>query len=346
MAPLSGLLADLPAGSAWPAAVAAIPTQTRAWTQARWNILPPASARHLLACQDADGTHALAPLVRAGGWLREPPTLFEPSDFIWRDAADLQNLADALAAQPLPVDLERLPAQSPTLPALQRAYAGRGILLVRPAMATPVIHLAGRGPDPDAWLNAGRRSDFRRLERRAAAYGTVTYELHAPATAEEAIALLGEAYAVEARSWKASAGTALTTDATQGAFFRLFAPAAAAEGFLRIAFLRIDGQPVAMQIAAEWQQRFWLFKITHDQAFAPCSPGQLLMRHTLCHAAANGLLSYEFMGLMAPWTELWTRDTRAYLHVRAIPFSVSALKVAARSGARTALNRLRRLIHP
>lgn len=342
----SSLLADLPAADAWPSATAAMPTQTHAWTQARWRILPPAAARHLLACQDADGTQALAPLVRAGGWLREPPTLFEPSDFIWRDPAGLQRLADALAAQPLPVDLERLPAQSPTLPALQRAYAGRGILLVRPAMATPVIHLAGRGPDADAWFNAGRRSDFRRLERRAAAFGTATYELHAPATAEQAAALLHQAYAVEARSWKSAAGTALTADATQGAFFRLFAPAAGAEGFLRIAFLRIEGQAVAMQIAAEWQQRFWLFKITHDQAFAPCSPGQLLLRHTLRHAAARGLLSYEFMGLMAPWTELWTRDTREYLHVRAIPFSVAALIMAARSGARAALRPLRRLARP
>jgi CelD/BcsL family acetyltransferase involved in cellulose biosynthesis len=42
--------------------------------------------------------------------------------------------------------------------------------------------------------------------------------------------------------------------------------------------------------------------ISHDQAHARCSPGQLLMLHALRQAAAAGLQGYEFMGVMDEWT--------------------------------------------
>lgn len=270
--------------------------------------------------------------------------MFEPSDLVWRDAAGLQALADALARQPLPLRLARVPAASPTIAALRRAYAGRGIVRLREAMPTPAVDLAPFRADPDAGFNAGRRSDFRRLERRAAALGEVRYEIHAPAGPADLEPLLAEAYAVDAASWKEVAGTALTADRRQGDFFRHFAAAAAREGMLRVAFLRLGGRAAAMQIAAEWQGRFWLLKISHDQALAPCSPGQLLLRHTLAHAARTGLASYEFMGVMAPWTELWTRQVRRYVAVSAIPFSRPVLALAARRGAQAIIHRLRRIL--
>jgi CelD/BcsL family acetyltransferase involved in cellulose biosynthesis len=112
---------------------------------------------------------------------------------------------------------------------------------------------------------------------------------------------------------------------------------------LRIALLRLGQRPVAMQIAAEWRNRFWLFKIAHDRDFDDCSPGQLLMRHTLLHAAHAGLKSYELMGVMDDWTRLWTRQTRQYLRVQALPFSVNTAVVLARRTARAGVDRLRRL---
>ncbi len=317
--------------------------QTHAWTLARAGLLFHPALR-LFAVRSRQGTQALAPLVRAGGWLREPPTMFEPSDLIWSTPESLQSLADTLAGQALPLFLERLPADSPTLTALRRAFAHRGVVLERPAMPTPFIELEGRGGEMGVGFNAGRRSDFRRAERRAAGYGTVSYEIHSPASESELNGLLGDAYAVETQSWKFRAGTALTADASQGAFFVRFTQAAQRAGNLRMAFLRIDGRPVAMQIASEWQQRFWLFKMSYDEAFAPCSPGQLLLRHTLRHAAACGLRSYEFMGVMDGWTERWTKDARHYVQVRAIPFTATAFKMLARSGVRAAYRRLKQVL--
>lgn len=339
------LLERLPGAADWPLPPGGdtLPTQTAAWTSARATLLGPRHPAHWLAVDDEQGIAALAPLVRDGRWLREPPAMYEPSDFAWRTPEALGALARALARQGRPLQLERVPAASPTVAALRQAFAGRGIVRIQPAMPTPVIPLDERWADPERGFSARRRADFRRYERRAGRHGELQYQLLAPSGGAELQSAMREALAVEARSWKAWAGTALTTDATQGGFFRHFTRAAAAEGLLRIALLRLGGRPVAMQIAACWQRRFWLFKIAHDMDFNDCSPGQLLMRHTLVQAARDGLRSYELMGLMDDWTRLWTRQERQYLRVQALPFSATTAVVLARRAARAGIDRLRRL---
>ncbi len=332
-------LTELPGLSAWPSPVDGIPMQTHAWTRARMGLVPLTMPRHLFAVTTAKQPRALAPLFAAGGWLREPPNMFEPSDFIADGAESLDELARGLARQSMPLYLERLPANSPTVSALRRAYARRGIVLIRPAMPTPVIHLSDKGTDIDAWFNAGRRSDFRRYQRLAAKFGSVSYEIQAPSDEQQLNRQLAEAYDMEAKSWKAMVGTALTSDFIQGEFFRRFSRDALDEGILRIAFLRVDGQAIAMQIACEWRQRFWLLKISHDRAFDRCSPGQLLIRHTLRHAAETKLQSYEFMGIMDDWTRQWTQEVRQYHQLRAIPFGAASLKMLIKRGARAVFKR-------
>jgi CelD/BcsL family acetyltransferase involved in cellulose biosynthesis len=77
-----------------------------------------------------------------------------------------------------------------------------------------------------------------------------------------------------------------------------------------------------MQIAVEWQDRFWLLKIGYDATYSKCSPGQLLMLYTVQQAAERGLKSYEFLGSPAPWTSLWTHTLRPCVRVLAYPASV------------------------
>lgn len=270
--------------------------------------------------------------------------MFEPSDLIWDSAASLKVLAEALASQPFPLCLERVPIGSPSIAALRRAYAGRGVILQTEVMPTPMIDLGPCQSDSTTCLNVGRRSDFRRAARRAESFGAVEFEIHAPTTEFELQPLIREAYAVEAASWKAGAGTALTTDLVQGAFFTHFTKAALAEGIVRIAFMRIDGQAIAMQIAVEWQRRFWLLKISYDQTYAWCSPGQLLMWHTLQHAIRAGSLSYELLGILSNWTKQWASEERRYVRVRAIPFSATVFRMLARKSIRSFCSGLRQIV--
>lgn len=341
------MLTQLPDAAGWPqppVGCFALPMQGPAWIRARAPLRAPNQVPHWLAVDDADGIAALAPLVRVGPWLRELPAMFEPSDFAWRTPQALDALASSLARQSLPLCLDRVPADSATVAALRRAFAGRGLILTREAMPTPVLDLQDLHGDVERLFNSRRRADFRRFERRAANRGELRYELLAPESEADVQAAMAAALTVESLSWKAAAGTALTSDRAQGLFFAAFARTAAAAGELRIALLRIGERPVAMQIAVLARQRFWLLKIAHDLDFDHCSPGQLLMRHTLRWAVQAGLQGYEFMGVMSAWTRLWTNRTRAHLRVHALPVSATTALTLGRQALRSTRDRLRRVL--
>ena len=272
--------------------------------------------------------------------------LHEPADVLACDATALEKIAALLAADPRPVSFARLPADSPAVRALRDALAKRALVLVRPRSAYPYIALDETWLEPEQNLNARRRSDLRRAHRRARQRGAVAVEILTPAPAG-LDALLDEVFAVEARSWKAEAGTAMACGSIEGIFCRKYAQAACRQGILRVAFLRIDGRAVAAQLAMVHGGGFWLLKIGFDREFANCSPGTLLLRESIAYAAAAGLASYEFLGRAEPWIDMWTRHERASVALRAYPYNlhgaaaISAdLAVEAASRGKRGLTRL------
>jgi CelD/BcsL family acetyltransferase involved in cellulose biosynthesis len=131
--------------------------------------------------------------------------------------------------------------------------------------------------------------------------------------------MLDEAFAVEARSWKGRAGTALAQDTVRGRFVRRYAEETAARGTLRLQFLRIGGVAVAMHVAVEWRRTLWLVKIGYDDAYAAGSPGQLLMAESIADAARRGLERYQMLGNSEEWTRVWTTDEEQSAKVCAYP---------------------------
>ena len=294
-----------------------------------------------------DGPDALLPLCRSRGvfarWrLPGAREVFEPGDAICRDAVASQRLAERLAREPRAIELSRVPADSPLIPALRAALKSRGLVSVRPATVSPTIALGPEWQDPESRFSSRRRSDFRRAARRAAEFGEVSYEMLAPSP-EAFDALFDEAVAVEAKSWKRAAGTAIACDPAKEGFFRAYLRAACARGQGRVAVMRIDGTVVAMQLAVEWAGRYWLYKIGYDEAYARCSPGSLLMLHALRDAAGRGLAGFELMGESEAWiADLWTREARECVRVRTYPFTPQGLAAGAIDGLAWACARLRR----
>jgi CelD/BcsL family acetyltransferase involved in cellulose biosynthesis len=250
--------------------------------------------------------------------------LGEPGDALCVDREGARLIAETIMAERKVVDLDRLPADSPLIAAFTEASRGRARLLIRPGKGTPVIDLDPNWSEPIAKFNSRRRSDFRRAARKAAEAGAVMYEVLSPGL-DEFDRLFDLAIEVEARSWKKGAG------------------AAAERGELRLALMRIDGKVVAMQLALESLGRFWLFKIGFDEAYGRCSPGTLLMLHSIGWAARRGLKSYEFLGNVEPWiAQLWTRDSREYVRVRLYPYNAHGAVALAMDGLAWARARLAR----
>jgi len=307
---------------------ATLPTQSADFVEALAGTMLADVPWRLFEAAGPDGVEAVLPLCREAGpfarW-RMPGAreVFEPLDALCRDADAARHLAQLLVAEGWPLELARIPAGSLLVSALSAALKGRGRISVRPATATPTIALGAEWHEPESRFSSRRRSDFRRAARRAAEFGEARCEMLAP-TPDAFDALFDEAVAVEARSWKRAAGTAIACDPAKEAFFRRYLAAACARGEGRVGFLRIDGRVVAMQLAVEWAGRYWLFKIGYDEAYAKCSPGTLLMLHALRDAAGRGLVGFELMGDAEAWiADLWTREVHECVRVRTYPYTVA-----------------------
>ncbi len=281
------------------------PMQQRAWVRAALEL----PGLRLQAFSLEDGS-AVAPLEARQGRLESATVsrLYEPVDLLWSSDEALGRLADELARLGRPLLLRRVPADSPSLAALEAAFGRRALVAVRHSPALPVLDLV-RGQDPEALLNSGRRSDLRRARRLAARGGEVETEFLSPSPANVRD-VLSVALGVEVRSWKGRSGTALAQDRVRLPFYTRYALEQAEAGSLRVAFLRIAGRPVAMQIAVERAQRLWLLKIGYDEAYARCSPGQLLLLEVARRSVGDDLEAVEFLGSEAPWTRAWTRRER------------------------------------
>ena len=270
--------------------------------------------------------------------------MYEPTDFLYADRPALDALAGTLASLGRPICLHRVPADSPTIAALQESYRRRGWVLCRPVSGSPSIPIDASWQESERKFDSKRRYDFRRRLRLAEATAPVSFELLSPSPVEVE-PLLDEAYRVEAAGWKGDLGTALAKDAVRGAFFRRYAAAAAREGILRLGFMRLGGRAIAMQLAVECGERFWLFKSGYDEAFARFSPGILLKLHMLARSASLGLRSFELLGVPEPHKQMWNPVKRPCVTLRAYPYGPRGLVLLGSDAARLALSRLRKLAH-
>lgn len=304
----------------------------------------------MASVRDSDGTlRAVAPLAKATGWfatrweMLAVGRLNEPTDFIYTDRAALAALVEGILRAGRPLLLNRIPADSPTIEALRRAAAGRAVVAVRPQASCPFIPLDESWLVPESHFNSRRRSDYRRAIRRAERHGNLRAEVITPQPGD-LDRLLQIAFDIEARSWKGAAGTALACDSLRGGHLRQFAHWAVQAGTLRIALLWIGREPVAMQIATEESDRWWLLKIGFDPAWADCSPGTLLLSETVRHAVRQQLTSYEFLGTAETWTQVWTPHERRCVSVRLYPHGLSGALAFGADALAVARRRLTRAI--
>jgi CelD/BcsL family acetyltransferase involved in cellulose biosynthesis len=250
--------------------------------------------------------------------------LFTPADWhtpwleaVAEDDAARRLLASALAGEGRSrVTIDFVLAGEPTADSAAAALSAAGYRLYpRTRLESPYVPLEGTWEDYLGSLTAHRRSELRRRTRRLEAAGRLAREVHLGG--DRLPALLEEAFAVEAAGWKGRKGTAILSNPAIATFYRRVAAWAAERGWLRLAFLRLDGRPLAFDLAFEAEGRHYLLKTGYDPAFTSLSPGLLLRLHMLERAFRLGLQSYEFCGAAEPWKLEWARATRPVVVIEA-----------------------------
>jgi len=323
-------------------------TNASPFVQPGW-VLPWAELRGFeveLAAVRRDGTLVAAmPMVRTRKGKVTPTDWHTPLfEAIAADDAALTELAETLVARHHRyLSLGFLHQDGPTHRAFIRSLRDAGYRVrQRTVLRSPYIHLTGSWEDFLAAWPAKRRSDLGRRRRRLEEQGVVSLETHDGTGSLED--LLTEGFEVEASGWKGTRGTAIRTEGTES-LYRRVAAWAAAEGKLRLGFLRLDGRAIAFDYCFEIGTTHYLVKTGFRPEYSAYAPGKLLRAHMIEAAYAAGFETYDFVGDADPWKMEWTDTASPIVTVEA--YSPRPLGVLARTaglierGGRWAGRRLR-----
>jgi CelD/BcsL family acetyltransferase involved in cellulose biosynthesis len=160
---------------------------------------------------------------------------------------------------------------------------------------------------------------WRRLEERGDVH--VAYE----DGSERLDELLADGFRLEGSGWKEEAGTAIRSDPGVERFYGEVARWAAERGWLRLAFLRLDGRALAFDMCLEYGGAFYVLKGGFDVAERKFGPGTLLTHHGIERAFERGLASYELLGQADDYKRSWTGLTRERLRFQAFPRSAAGV---------------------
>jgi CelD/BcsL family acetyltransferase involved in cellulose biosynthesis len=255
--------------------------------------------------------------ARRGAW-RSPTNAHSPGfDLLALDAEALRALAEGLFQDRVrDLMVAPLDASGPALRALRKAARARGYrTFVRPTGRAPYLRLAGDLRAHEGSLSRNLRHDVERRLRRLCEAGVVSVQIsHGSAGLDD---LLDEGFRVEALSWKGRRGTAIASGKETTRFYTGLARWAASVGWLRLAFMRLDGRPIAFQLDLELKSRYYSLKIGYDPEFERFSPGKLLAYTMVSRAVVSGLTVYELLGTDEPWKDRWTELAREQVAFRA-----------------------------
>ena len=226
-----------------------------------------------------------------------------------------------------------------TLPGRRRSE--RRSVMVETITRPPFVSTAGGWDAYRAERSRKFLKELGRQRRRLAELGAVEFEVHSSAAAVDTA--LAEFVALESSGWKAQQGTAIASRDASGHFYADLARWAAEQGWLRLAFLRLDGRAIAAEFDIACAGSLYSLKSGFDPEYRAFGPGQLLTHDCVKLAFDEGLATYEFLGTDEPYKMSWTAATRERARVRSFRRTVTGdLSALARHHARPVVRRLRR----
>ncbi|HKM84449.1 MAG TPA: GNAT family N-acetyltransferase [Candidatus Acidoferrum sp.] len=154
------------------------------------------------------------------------------------------------------------------------------------------------------------RTALRSREKRLREKGKV--ELHfcdGPGQWQEGLEAICE---IEKDSWKADAGTAITSQDFQWQFYSHYAPVAAEAGILRLPILYLEGEPIAYDYALLEDGVYYLLKTSYKNMWHDCYPGFVLRKLLVEWMYSGGGREIDYLGKDEDWKMKWTSYVREH----------------------------------
>jgi CelD/BcsL family acetyltransferase involved in cellulose biosynthesis len=344
-----GQVESLPAAGEWDALAEladAPPFLRPGWVAAWMRAFGRGELQVVEVRRDADLVGVL-PMQRHGKAMRAPTNWHTPMfGPLGIDARAREELLGSLFEGPVTVELNHLGGCATAGDAVAEAARGDGRLVVARAVSrSPFIQLEGDFADYEQTLSRNRRKALRRHRRKLEDEGALQLEVHDGRT--DLDQLLAELYAVEASGWKGENGTAISSREDTQRFYTDVARWAAARGWLRLAFHRLDGRPIACDFALEHGGVWYTLKAGYDEEFRSFGPGALLLRDEIAHCCEQGVSRIELLGhedsFKASWTDQFSERTWVRAFGKTPAGAVRWAGIASWERVRPALRRVKRM---
>jgi CelD/BcsL family acetyltransferase involved in cellulose biosynthesis len=216
-----------------------------------------------------------------------------------------------------------------------------GYLTARwPTLLSPYLTIPQTGQDPLANCPQKHKKDRKRLDKyqaRLGDAGAVEFEVFYEYRPD----IFKQFVTMEAAGWKGDRGGAINCNPVTQSFYQELLPRAATQGHVRFCALKVGDTRVAMEMSFVCAGQCFSPKITYNEEFSRCAPGQLLARKSISELARRGCRKYDLLGPRARYKTIWAGDARQHSHCYI--FRPSLLGAAYRSGIRDAAPLLRRL---
>jgi CelD/BcsL family acetyltransferase involved in cellulose biosynthesis len=290
--------------------LAAPPWLRPAWFTAWWAAFGRGMLR-VFAVRDDRRLVGVVPVATTRlGRVSSPTNWHTPEFGLLAEPAATGRLARVLFDdRPECVSLAFVDVSSPAMAGVRAAAGENGYrCLSRSLERSPYITIDGDWESYEAGRSRKLLTELRRRRRRLADEGQFSFEC--VDGSERLDELLDEGFRVEAAGWKGARHSAIMTKVETDRFYRAVARLAAEHGWLRLAFLRLDGRPFAFDFCVEHDGVHYLLKTGFDPAYSRYAPGIVLRYEMIARAFSDGLRSYEFLGTNATWKLRWTDTTR------------------------------------
>jgi Acetyltransferase (GNAT) domain len=295
------------------------------WVRMVWDCFKSEGSLYIVLVKDKSKTVALAPLMiergRMYGYpvrrLRGISNVFsERYDFIvasrpeeaccavWKFLASRSKEWDVL-------ELRQLPPGAHALQAIPRLAIGDRFLVGRwESSQGPYIPIARTWADYENGRSRKFMSNLKGRMKGLRRLGPVTHEV--VQGGEGLSKAVDDAFRLEGVAWKRKAGTAIVCHPKREAFYRGLIQSAAQQGLLRLYFLVVNNERVAVQITLLHHNKLYVLKAGYDPRFAASAPSHVLIWLLLEEAWKLTYDEVDLLGAIESWKTSWADDVRLH----------------------------------
>jgi len=274
----------------------------------------------LLVSRSETHLSGIVPIIRTARGVRSPTNSETPYfSFLASDRSSQKELIESMMSIGSRIDLSYVDPKDDAIHVLLSIAGDRGYTVMQqPIQQSAFISTSGSWDEYLAGLDKKHRHEIRRLGRRMHAAGQVDLQIYdGTSNLDE---LLAQGMQLERSGWKSEYGTSIVDQPDALRFYTSVAHWAASMGWLRLAFLKLDGQSIAFDFCLEANRAMYPLKIGYDTNFSQLSPG-FVMRSMMIQRCFEGENeTYEFgggtEGERNRWKLKWTSKVRQRIRIR------------------------------